>query len=203
MSEGPQTVFSPDAAPGSTFPESDLESFVRAHLRGFALNEITESTIGLLTASAFLAGAAEILCDPDQGRDADTGPSALVARLFGLESTNAAGLVAAVGRLRARYHYMDDAHQAGLKAARQWRGGQPVSAAGLRELVRNSHKLSLIDLGQFGIKEAGQTGATCMPAPPSGGRSAPGRRLRVLFWLAAAVLAVMINACVLWLLSRS
>lgn len=203
MSESSQPLSSPDAVPGSTSAGNSLEAFVRVHLRGFALDEITESTVGLLTASAFFAGAAEILSDPVQGDDPDTGLSALMARFFRLDPANAAGLVAAVGRMRARYQYMEDAHQAGVGAARQWRGEQSVSAAALRELVLNSKNISMIDLGQFGLKDSGQGVDAGRAIPPSGHRFDRGRRRRVLFWVAAAVLVAVINACLFLVLNRS
>lgn len=192
----------PSAPDGALAPPGRLGSFVEAQLQAIDAGEITESTLGLLTASAFFAGAARALGEPAAGKDVDSGLSALIARIAGLDAGNAAGLVTAVARLRARYRYMDDAHRAGAAAARQWRGEQAVTATGLRDLIRNSRHVSMADLGHYGIREAGRLADPGPPASDSERRPGAGLRRRIVFWLLAGVLAIAVNAGAYWLLQR-
>lgn len=187
---------------GPAAPAGRLGSFVEAQLHALDAGEITESTVGLLTVSAFLAGAAAALGEPGAGEDADGGLSALIARISGLDEGNAAGLVTAVARLRARYRYMDDAHQAGALAARQWHGEQTVTATGLRDLIRNSKHVSMADLGQYGVREVAHLAGAASRTPDSDRRPDAGLRRRIVFWLLAGILAIAVNAGVYWLLQR-
>lgn len=181
--------------------DGGLDAFARAQFAVIEVKHIAESTVGLLTASAFFSGAAAVLHDAVNEQEPGGGLHALIASAFHLDIPSAAGMAASAERLRARYQYFDDAHQAGQEAARRWQSGKHQDTVELRSLIHANKSVSMANLGQFGVKkQARPVGFDPSSAASSRLDFARSKRHRLVFWIVTAVLVAFVNGWAFFLL---